>query len=195
MNWRGKPLDLARDDHQPDRRDHRPAPGSRSTPDSTTAPTPTRSRSQTPKSTPSTSTATSSIPNGTTQSNRNVNYLHSLRPAQSPRSWRSDARLLLAQALHKRVAPRVWLPLRTKPSSLKPAAPGRCQACPLSSLPPFVLSTSQLAARADFCFNRIVCSQAASTASGETSAFSAEQSSRRPRAERYRSSSEGVVTV
>ena len=27
---------------------------------------------------------------------------------------RSDARLLLAQALHKRAAPRTWLPLRTE---------------------------------------------------------------------------------
>ncbi len=52
------------------------------------APTPTRSRSQTPTSRPSTSTATSSIPSGTTASNRKLNYLQTLRLPQAA-GWSS----------------------------------------------------------------------------------------------------------
>jgi hypothetical protein len=36
-----------------------------------------------------------------------------MRPSQPPLSRGQSARLLLAQALHKRAAPRTWLPLRT----------------------------------------------------------------------------------
>jgi hypothetical protein len=39
----------------------------------------------------------------------------------TPRSRRSDARLLLAQALPKRAAPRTWLPLRTEAVAQTPA--------------------------------------------------------------------------